>query len=157
MEVAAQPKAHFNLNNQEVITSQQRVFKQRRKGPWLGRGEGSGSMPRTEKRQSWMWDEGRREEPHQNLGCTPGNKPSTPQATTVRKSIVNTQPYIVGKEAKLYFYKLLANVKRSLLSQKYELPPRQISWGKRAVKIDFLMDRKTMCLCFRSSNFVLPP
>lgn len=84
-------------------------------------------MPRTEKRQSWMWDEGRREGPHQNLGCTPGNKPSSPQATTVRKSIVNTQPYIVGKEAKLYFYKLLANVKRSLLSQKYELPPRQIS------------------------------
>lgn len=70
---------------------------------------------------------------------------------------LNTQHWIVAKEAKFYFYKLLAEVKRSLLSQKYELSPRQISRGKGAMKIDFLMDRKTMCLCFRSSNSILPP
>lgn len=148
-----QPNAHFNPNHQEVITSQQGVLTEKERTVMEER-QGLGTC--TGWRGCRAGCGGGREGPSQNLGL--GSKPSPPQGSTLRKSrIPTTQPCIVVKEAKSYFYTLLAKVKSSLLSQKHELPPRQISWEKGATKIDFLMDTKTVCLCFRSSNFDLPP
>lgn len=152
-----QPNAHFNLNIQEVVTSQQRVFKIEKKRTLTEERQRIQGNARDggDAELDVVW---RKERPYYNLGQIFGNKPNTLQASTVRKStILNMQHCIMVEEPKLYFYKLLDKVNRSSSCQKYELPPRQISWGKRATKINFLKDRKTMCLRFRSGNFVPPP
>lgn len=92
-------------------------------------------MHRTEKMQSWVWDEGRA---LPESWMYVGQQTQCSTSNTVRKSMMlNTQHCAVDKEGKLYFYKLFAKVKRSSWSQKYELPPRQISEEKEQWKSIF--------------------